>query len=91
MMMMTTSNSPILDFYYFDACPYCQKVLRVINKHNIKVNFKDIYEDTNNLQKLTLITGRKTVPCLFIDGEPMHESNDINIWLEKNLNHLAKN
>jgi glutaredoxin len=62
-----------------------------ITKNNIKVNYKDIYEDTNNMQKLMYITGRKTVPCLFIDGDPMHESSDIVAWLEKNLDKLEKN
>lgn len=83
-------NAPTLDFYYFDACPYCQRVINVINKHKIKVNWLDIYENQNALQKLTLITGRKTVPCLFIDGNPMHESLDIIAWLEKNLDRLTK-
>lgn len=63
----------------------------VIKKNNIKVNYKNIYEDTNNLQKLIYITGRKTVPCLFIDGVPMHESGDIMVWLEQNLERLEKN
>jgi glutaredoxin len=83
-------SAPELDLYYFDSCPYCQRVLNVINKHKIKVNYKDIYEDTNSLQKLVLITGRKTVPCLFIDGDPMHESSDIMDWLEKNVARLEK-
>ncbi len=83
-------KAPELDLYFFDACPYCQRVLKVINKHKIKVNYKDIYEDLNNLQKLTLITGTKMVPCLFIDGEPMHESLEINAWLEANLDKLTK-
>ena len=91
MQTMTTSSIPTLDLYYFDACPYCQKVMGTIKKNNIKVNYKDIYEDTNNLQKLIYITGRKTVPCLFIDGDPMHESRDIVVWLEKNLDRLEKN
>lgn len=84
-------QSPLLELYFFDACPYCQRVMNVINKHKIKVTYKDIYEDTNNMQKLILITGRKTVPCLFIDGDPMHESLDIMNWLENNLNKLEKN
>lgn len=84
-------KSPELDFYFFETCPYCQKVMNVINKHKIKVNYKDIYEDTNNLQKLIYITGKKTVPCLFIDGDPMHESLEIISWLEKNLSTLEKN
>lgn len=86
---MTTSK--FLELYYFDACPYCQKVIRVIDKHNLKVDYKDIYENTNDLQKLMYITGRKTVPCLFIDGVPMHESGDIVNWLNENAEKLAKN
>ena len=29
--------------------------------------------------------GKRQVPCLFIDGKPMYESNDINTWLEQNV------
>ncbi|AUN97003.1 glutaredoxin [Bacteriovorax stolpii] len=83
-------KAPELDFYYFDSCPYCQRVINVINKHKIKVNWIDIYEDLNALQKLIQITGRKTVPCLFIDGDPMHESSDIMAWLEANVDRLTK-
>lgn len=79
-----------LDFYYFDSCPYCQRVLRVINELKIKVNYKDIYGDTTNMQKLLQITGRKTVPCLFIDGDPMFESLDIIDWLRANEKDLEK-
>lgn len=83
-------RAPELDFYYFDACPYCQRVINVIKKNKIKVNWIDIHEDMNSLQKLIQITGKKTVPCLFIDGDPMHESLDIMAWLEKNLDRLTK-
>ncbi len=83
-------SEPTLDFYYFETCPYCQKVLNVILELNIFVNYKDIYEDTNNMQKLMYITGRKTVPCLFIDGIPMHESRDIMEWLRENESKLKK-
>lgn len=83
-------KAPELDFYYFDACPYCQRVINVIKKNKIKVNWIDIHADMNSLQKLIQITGKKTVPCLFIDGDPMHESLDIMAWLEKNLDRLTK-
>jgi glutaredoxin len=82
--------TPELDLYYYDSCPYCQRVLNVINKLKIKVNYKDIHEGTTNLQKLVQITGRRTVPCMFIDGDPMHESMDIMNWLEKNKETLTK-
>ncbi|MBC7429667.1 MAG: glutaredoxin [Bacteriovorax sp.] len=83
-------SAPELDLYYYDACPYCQRVLSVIKKHKIKVIYKDIYEGTANLEKLRYITGRKTTPCLFINGDPMFESFDIMAWLEKNLDKLEK-
>ncbi len=83
-------QNPILDFYYFDSCPYCQRVMRVIDELKISVNYMNIYENTNNMEKLIYITGKKTVPCLFIDGVPMHESSDIMEWLQKNESNLLK-
>lgn len=84
-------SAPLLELYYFESCPYCQRVLKTIQKHNIKVSFLDIYENTNNLQKLLMITGKKTVPCMFIDGNPMFESLDIIAWIEQNIDRLVKN
>lgn len=83
-------KKPTLELYYFDACPYCQRVMQVIKKHNILVNWKNIHDDKKALDFLIATTGRKTVPCLFIDGKPMHESLDIMNWLESNLDVLAK-
>lgn len=83
-------KTPLLELYYFDSCPYCQRVLNVIHDLNIKVQYKDIHDNLNDMQKLMYITGRKTVPCLFIDGVPMHESLDIMNWLKSNLDKLEK-
>jgi glutaredoxin len=49
-------KKPVLDLYYFESCPYCQRVLRVIHELNVLVNFKDIYGDINDMQKLMYIT-----------------------------------
>lgn len=83
-------KSPVLELYKFDACPYCQRVMKVIEEKKIRVTYLDIYENTNNMQKLMLITGKKTVPCLFIDGDPMFESLDIIKWIEDNIDNLEK-
>lgn len=64
--------------------------MKTIEKLNISVNWKDIYADKANMNFLVEKTGRKTVPCLFIDGQPMHESLDIMAWLEKNAATLNK-
>lgn len=84
-------KAPLLELYYFDSCPYCQKVLNIINEHKIKVHYNDVHDDINILHKLHYITGSKTVPCLFINGNPMHESLDIINWLKANLDTLEKN
>jgi glutaredoxin len=83
-------SAPKLDFYYFEACPYCQRVIGVIEKHKIQVNWMDIHKDSAHAKKLREDTGRTTVPCLYIDGEPMFESLDIMKWLESNLDNLTK-
>lgn len=84
-------KAPELELYYFDSCPYCQRVMNVVKELNLKVAYKNIHSDPNELHKLMYITGRKTVPCLFINGSPMHESADIMKWLKDNEKTLEKN
>lgn len=80
-----------LALYYFDACPYCQLVMDAIDRLNLKVEMCDIRNEVTHLNKLVADTGRRTVPCLYIDGTPMHESADIVRWLESNAAKLSKN
>ncbi len=80
-----------LDLYYYDSCPFCQIVLNVIKENNIKVELKNIHEDGANLKKLYQDTGRRTVPCLYIDGSPLFESLDIINFLKNKINSLEKN
>jgi len=80
-----------LELFYYDSCPYCQLVLRVISNLNLKVEMKNILQDEANLHRLVKDTGRRTVPCLYIDSKPMFESADISRWLDQNQNTLDKN
>lgn len=52
---------------------------------------KNILQDEANLHRLVKDTGRRTVPCLYIDNKPMFESADISRWLDQNQNTLDKN
>ena len=74
-----------LDLYYFEQCPYCQIVLSAMRVTGLeeKVTLLDIHEDHKFKEKLIQVTGRGTVPCLFIDDKPMHESRDIADWLHR--------
>ncbi len=74
-----------LELYFFPECPYCQIVEEALKQTglNKKIIYYNIRENDQYRQGLLKATGRGTVPCLFIDGKPMHESRDIAAWLHK--------
>ena len=74
-----------LELFYFPECPYCQRVLRTIEQLGLTdITFSDIHQNPAKKETLIKDTGRKTVPCLYIDNKPMFESSDIMQWLETN-------
>lgn len=72
-----------LELYFFPNCPYCRKVLGAIDDLGIrdKVVFLDARNDPKEKETLIELTGKTQVPCLVIDGKPMHESEDIKRYL----------
>ena len=79
-----------LNLYFFPSCPFCQYVLAKVNELNLDIQYSNIHEDDDAREKLFQDTGRYTVPCLYIDGTPMHESSDIIRWLDANQSKLKK-
>ena len=81
-----------LELYYFDECPYCQIVLSALKETELdkKVKFFNTRKDPLHREKLIKDTGRATVPCLYIDNKPMHESRDIAHWLHQYSRELAE-
>jgi len=74
-----------LDLYMFDTCPYCRKVINEIKLSGRKdIEFHNIHENEEDRQTLIRVGGKEQVPCLFIDGKPMYESDDIISWLKVN-------
>lgn len=74
-----------LELYFFPGCPFCDLVTHKINELGIKsIELKNIRQNPEFQSKLLKDTGRKTVPCLYINDGPMHESKDIIQWLERN-------
>ncbi|TDO78321.1 glutaredoxin [Halanaerobium saccharolyticum] len=75
-----------LKLYYFPTCPYCKKVLKVIENNDLdEIELKNINQDQEAEAELIEVGGKRQVPCLFIDGEPLYESDDIVDWLKSNL------
>lgn len=75
-----------LALYYYPTCPYCRKVTKFIEKNDLdEIELKNINQDQEAEAKLIEVGGKRQVPCLFIDGEALYESNDIIDWLKRNL------
>lgn len=73
-----------LELYKYDTCPYCRRVMSVIEELEADVEMHDIHRNPQDLERLMAVGGKRQVPCLFIDGEPLYESADIISWLQQN-------
>jgi glutaredoxin len=51
-----------------------------MEKNGIELDMKST-TDPQNAATLLQVGGKNQVPCLFIDGAPMYESDDIIAWL----------
>lgn len=76
-------GSPRLVLYKFDACPYCQRVMRQLGPLGLAeaVELRDTQREPAARASLMAATGMGQVPCLFIDEAPLFESADILAWL----------
>ena len=71
-----------LELYKKDTCPYCQRVYKTLARLDLRVRMRDIRQDASALETLVRVGGKKQVPCLFVDGKPLYESDDIIRYLE---------
>ena len=72
-----------LELYKMETCPYCRRVMNYIaSAGRTDIIYKDINQDAEAEKTLIAVGGKRQVPCLFIDGEPLYESLDIIKWLE---------
>ena len=74
-----------LKLYMFETCPFCRKVLNEIESSGrTDVELHNIHKSELDRMELISVDGKQQVPCLFIDGKPMYESDDIVAWLAAN-------
>ena len=71
-----------LVLYKFDACPFCQVALDVLERHGLDIPMRDTRRDPDARSEHRARSGQTQVPCLYIDGTPLFESSDIARWLE---------
>ncbi len=74
-----------LKLFMFETCPYCRKVIREIEEEGRSdIEYHDIHKNEEDRRTLVDVGGKQQVPCLFIDGTPLYESDDIISWLKNN-------
>ena len=81
---MEEKHRPILVLYYKPSCPYCQKVLNFLEKNNKEISLKNVEEHPGAKDELLHLGGKTQIPCLFINGKPLYESQAIIDWLNEN-------
>jgi len=74
--------------YQFEACPFCVKVRRTINKNSLTIEYRDAKNDKDYRTELAEHGGQIKVPCLRIfddkgDEKWIYESNVIIEHLEE--------
>lgn len=77
-------NDHDLVLYMKPICPFCVKVLNFMKERGIVLQQRNISVDAEAAETLVRVGGKRQVPCLFIDGEPLYESSDIIAWLDQN-------
>ncbi|MBT5855809.1 glutaredoxin [bacterium] len=76
-----------LALYYYDSCPFCQKVLRYMSAHDIEIPLRNTLASPQFREDLRAVGGKTQVPCLVIDGKALYESDDIISWLGNHYGH----
>lgn len=76
-----------LQLFHKWTCPYSARVRDFIEEKKLRdrIEYIDRDENETNKQKLKDRTGKTQVPCLFIEGKPLFESDEIISWLKENL------
>ena len=76
-----------LKLYQFEACPFCEKVRKVLDAKRLKFEKINVPRERGHPQRQELFekAGVWTVPVLQVDDEYIGESDDIIQYLEKHF------
>jgi glutaredoxin 3 len=63
--------------YHTPACPYCARARKLLDEKGIDAEYIDVTGDRQRRAWLRQVTGRHTVPQIFIDDVPIGGSDDL--------------
>jgi glutaredoxin 3 len=68
---------PIIRMYSTQLCPYCLRAERLLNQKGVAVNKILVDNNPEELTKMIQLTGRRTVPQIFIDERHVGGFDDL--------------
>jgi glutathione S-transferase len=79
------SDDPTITLYRLQACPFCERVVRVLQEHGLAYRSRFVepmHSDRNVVKRLT---GKRTVPAIVDErtGVTMSESANIVEYVER--------
>lgn len=66
-----------VEVYTTQSCPYCVQAKRLLQARGIPYEEIDVAADAELRAKIMERSGRRTVPQIFIDGEPIGGYDDL--------------
>ena len=67
----------LVEVYYTTYCFYCRSAMRLLDKKAVPYERYDVTSDREKRRWLVTVTGRYTVPQIFINGQSVGGSDDI--------------
>ena len=71
------SQSPKIEIYTTQVCGYCVLAKNLLDKNGLAYEEIDVTEDASRRDWLVETTGLRTVPQIFIDGQPIGGYDDL--------------
>ena len=66
-----------INVYTTSYCGYCRSAERLLDQKNLAYDKHDVTNDTTRRRWLVEVTGRRTVPQIFIDGRAIGGYTDL--------------
>ena len=78
-------SDPAITLYRLQACPFCERVVRVLNDLDLEYRSRFVEARHSRRDAVKRLTGARTVPAIVDDrtGVTMSESANIVEYLEK--------
>lgn len=70
---------PAVVMYSTRVCPYCVRAKALLQRRGIPFEEIDVTADADKRAWLVKTTGRRTVPQIFIHGEPIGGSDELHV------------